>query len=447
MKAGHTCDRHLHIEPGHHCSPCTRAQIQAPYVIIPFYERDLCKLVFTLNSIAKFDKHHNLGNIILMWVSHAPMHQYAGRIAHAIRRVARTRHVMVEDFSRQFNQVGSGGLPQPPGWIAQQSLKLKIAKWVPTEFYVVLDTKNTFGRLITKRTFFTACNQGIRQGRVPIQNLPWWHKQAYEQAAGMLGIPVPWGGHWPTSIGPVVMHTQTVLKMLEHLGESVPHSLHSLCSGPLCQGLWKKATEFTLYHLWAHSQANFHCIHAVHALPKFHEDWNRLILWRRDYVQERLKTLKHATKSTRLPVTFGAEANALLFLSPRQRRWAALHLQRLYRRAGLYHKPHSKRNLESFVHCAIVGRLYDNATAEMLRAGEPGQLEREQSLQRRMRLQVFVAFAAAVLISVASMGCFAAWRRRGGRKQIAEEATEVEMLTGAGPRCLRSCKVLPLEAQ
>jgi len=411
MKAGHGCNRSLHIEPGQQCPSCTRATIQAPYVVMATYERDLCKATYALNSIAKYDKNHNLGNIILLWVSQKPMEWYAGRIKRMIRMVARTRHVTVKDLSPQFR--ASGWLT---GWEVQQAAKLKSASIVPTEYMVVLDSKNTFGRLITERTFFTECNQGIRQGHVVIKRLDYWTENTYHQSARLLGVPVPKEGHWPESITPAVWHKATVLKMLAHIGES--HHLHPFCDGPLCAAFKvhtageARATEFSLYHLYAHHHADFQCLHAVRK-PSIDEDWNKGIMWLWHH-HGQLVTLNHLSKRKKLPVTFGAEAEALKRYTPWARHRAGKHLEHLFRRAGLRTKPHTEHAFRAFYKCIVGGPLYEDIrnTTE-----SPETVGRGPSVDtlRRVYLQASGALVAAGLLVA---GGVIVWRAKSSRKSL-----------------------------
>jgi len=360
MKAGHGCKKRLPVAPGHKCPSCTRGTIDLPYIVIPTYERDLCKLTYTLNSIAKHDRHHNLGNVIIMWVSRTPMSAFAARIVHAIQHVARTRHVTVRDFQPQV--VSQGGMAP---WIIQQVWKLKIAQWVPSEYYIVLDSKNTFLKTITRRTFFNKCNQAIRQGFVPISRLPQLHAQWYYKSAQELGAPVPAGGHWAASISPIVMHKWTVLKMLKHLHEYVDQGLSSTCSGGLCPALTRGATEFTMYNLYAYHFEDFKCIHTIQAPKKQYLDWTSANLWRfNDWFQQnrQLRTLQRMQHNKHLPLVIGAQAGALNNYPVHGRYQATQYLENIFRRADLHHQAKTTANLQKFYYCVVSAQLFENGT-------------------------------------------------------------------------------------
>merc|ERR1712224_327797 len=85
----------------------------------------------------------------------------------------------------------------------------------------------------------------------------------YYASARVLGVDVPQGRKWSASITPVVMHTQTVIDMLNYLHES-PSPL-SLCSGALCGHIKNGASEFTLYYLYAATKTDEKCIHQASA--------------------------------------------------------------------------------------------------------------------------------------------------------------------------------------
>merc|ERR1719210_2023006 len=62
------------------CPACAPKDPVVPDVVIPFFERDMCKLKYTANSLAKNDPDHKLGNVYLMWVSGQPAGNYMNQI-------------------------------------------------------------------------------------------------------------------------------------------------------------------------------------------------------------------------------------------------------------------------------------------------------------------------------------------------------------------------------
>jgi hypothetical protein len=249
-------------------------------VAIPFFERDLCKLKYTAKSISKFDPNHFLGNVYLMWVSVEPFWKYQKEIDEIKDLISQTRQVFLLDFSQKMRDANI------PGWHAQQIVKLKVASRIGSDFYLVLDSKNTFIRQITADTFFTKCNQGRIQAEFPGDGIPSYHRDWYNRSAAALGVDPPADGYWPGSITPVVIHKQLVLDILDHIGEQA--STDALCAGPLCElmgahsGNGKGATEFTMYTLWAYQMTNLECHHAIDVLSpvrvEYSADWRQKLV-------------------------------------------------------------------------------------------------------------------------------------------------------------------------
>ncbi|CAK0796085.1 unnamed protein product, partial [Prorocentrum cordatum] len=259
--AGHQRKRRGSGAAAVECPACARSERDVPDVVIPFYERDLCKVGYTVKSIAVHDRNGTLGAVILMWVSKQPMAAFQGEIDKVEASLAGSHRVKVLDFSPQVNSVGVGG------WFAQQVFKLKVASLVSSDFYVVLDSKNTLIRDIEPELFFTPCNQGKIFGEFEPNGIPEPHSAWYEASARVLNVPPPLeaGGKWPTSITPMLMHTQTVLEMLASIGEDP--DVGALCQGPLCDMLGvhsgSGATEFTMYVLAARARPEMECDIAV----------------------------------------------------------------------------------------------------------------------------------------------------------------------------------------
>ncbi|CAK0854438.1 unnamed protein product [Prorocentrum cordatum] len=197
------------------CPSCAPKSRPIPAIVIPTYERDLCKANFTALSIAKHDPDHLLGDLYLLWVSSSPAADYEKEIDQLKVAISKTRKVHFHDFSAT--------LDGQRGWVAQQVLKLKVATLVEEDFYVVLDSKNTFVRDIKPEIFVSSCNQAIVFGDYKAAELPELHSQWYETSARLLDVPSPLDGHddgdrWPPSITPMTFHRQTVLDLLAHIG-------------------------------------------------------------------------------------------------------------------------------------------------------------------------------------------------------------------------------------
>jgi len=274
------CDR-LGPKTPVQCPTCSPKSAPKPDIVILFFERDLCKMKYTARSIGVNDPDHNLGEVYLMWVSSHSASEYQGEIDEITSAIEEYKTVHFVDWSQRMAEAQ----PHPiGGWHAQQMVKLKIAHKIKSEFYIVLDSKNTLIRPVTPDMFFTDCGQGIIQAEFPYDKIPVPHSDWYARSAEVLGVDPPDSGFWPASITPIVMHKATVIEMLKQIGEDP--SPKALCNGPLCDRIGAfsdsgvGATEFTLYTLWAYAKRKndtFGCIHSIEKLQHFRlnhtEDW------------------------------------------------------------------------------------------------------------------------------------------------------------------------------
>merc|ERR1719221_1664398 len=101
------------------CDACTPLERIAPDVVIPFWEHDLCKLGYTVESIALHDPDRVLGTVILMWVSQQPIASFQEAVDKLKDSLNGSHKVKLVDFSPQVNE-GQAAL-----WLAQQVFQLK----------------------------------------------------------------------------------------------------------------------------------------------------------------------------------------------------------------------------------------------------------------------------------------------------------------------------------
>lgn len=301
-------------------------------VVIPTFERDLCKLKYTAKSISVHDPNKYLGDVLIVWVSTQSSDAYKEQIDEIKSLIAETRKVDFMDFTWQVNNAHVGG------WFAQQVLKLKIASLVTADFYIVLDSKNTLIRDVEADTFVTPCNQAKIFGTNRFDQIPEPHAGWYKTSARMLGVAPPNEGYWPASITPMTLHKQTVLDMLASIGEG--NSPYGLCAGKLCGMLDGGATEFTMYLTFVHSKGDsFKCIHAVEQL-----DWRHMIssgLWRGVGEQKvkqaeyNVETCRNVALHYQIPLVFGAQSRSFDGMSYEQRSQAVGNLTKIYQDAKL----------------------------------------------------------------------------------------------------------------
>lgn len=235
-----------------------------------------------------------------------------------------THEIHIHDFSRQVDHFSYSG------WFTQQVLSLKVASIVHSDYYIVINSKNTFIRDIKADTFFTSCNQAKIFGNYRFEKLPEPHGAWYEKAAEFLNVSVPKVGYWPAALSPMVLHRQTALDLLTLIGEQ-PNS-DTLCHGPLCEMLNQGTTEFALYVLYVYSNRNGHCLHSVEDAVSGQEV--AVSLWQK--LSWNLENCKNVADSTLKPFMFGAQTGSFDDVSAHKKGMARQCLVEIYKNAKLY---------------------------------------------------------------------------------------------------------------
>jgi hypothetical protein len=314
------------------CPACVSSKRIIPSVVLPFYERDLCKFSFTARSIPVHDPNHLLGDVYFLWISYTSPWGYMSTIQGTIDEVNQTHTVHFYDLSGVVR--GGGQL----GWNAQQILKLKAASVVTSDYYIVLDSKNTLIKDVESDTLVTSCNQAKTFAAYTAWSMPNPHKGWYYNTAARLGVPWPAGGQWPDSISPMTLHTKTVVNMLHAVGEDP--NLWALCRGPLCG--WMRgqgATEFILYQLYSHYRTDYQCLHASR--------WPIVgSMWRGRTSAASIDQESGATKSF-----FGAQSGAFGGIWGWARSEAGRHLRQVFVDAGLVNESDSSVSPDFLMGC------------------------------------------------------------------------------------------------
>jgi len=302
------------------CPACRPPSTERPAVVIPTYERDLCKAIILMKSIVKRDPRHLLGDVHVMWVSEEPSWKYSPQIDEMRRAIvgAGGRQFHLLDFSEPVRRGGSNCLAWSEngtaciisltGWYAQQALKLKISNLITSEYYLLLDSKNAFFSDIQEDSFFSSCNQAFVQGKYLYDDIPHPHDEWYASSSKALGVEPAKDIFWPTSITPAVLHRQTVLELLKHIGED-PNP-YNLCTGPLCTWFAQGKTEFTLYNIWAFSKADRGCMYSFLS-PISDEKETNVALWRGWTEEDNLQRCEEVATGNVKALTFGLQANCL----------------------------------------------------------------------------------------------------------------------------------------
>jgi len=334
---------------------CTPKERVVPDIVIPFFERDLCKLKYTARSLGAHDPDRNLGDVYLMWVSNNPASDYKEDLAGVMKTLSETRKVHLIDFSTAMKSYDLDG------WHAQQLLKLKIASVVKSPYYLVMDSKNTLIKDVQGDTFFNKCNQARIFAQFNWTDIPSPHNDWYKKAAKTLGVDPPVDKPYPASITPILLHKKTVLDMLAFIGEGA--GIMKLCDGPMCplfgvgDTSGQGTTEFTMYNMFSYTKTKLECTSVPEKHSADSQDQWGLSLWRgvaenqKQVMVENMETLRNITQGTLQPIMFGSQPSALDALSKEQRAEAEGLLEQIYAGAGAYQK--GKTTTKALVDCAI----------------------------------------------------------------------------------------------
>jgi len=271
----------LAATPGHAasscpaCAPKTRPTLD---IVVPVFERDLCKLKISLRSWMWRDPEKIFGDVFVLWVSDTAMWPYSDDLAEL--------RIMVEHFNKSFHLVDFAPLIAEAreelasdhrndiyaikGWYAQQVAKLKIATLIKNDFYVVMDAKNTLIVDLKPSALLSKCNQGMVSADFFWNKMPPPHGAWYRNAANLFHVNPQPHSRWPASISPFVLHRKTVLAALKEVGENA--SIAKLCQGPLCRLVGKvgddaRVTELSTYLMYANTKTDVDCTHSFYSVP------------------------------------------------------------------------------------------------------------------------------------------------------------------------------------
>jgi len=342
-----------------HCPVCAPAKREKPEIVVPFFERDICKLKYTLRSIEVNDPDHNLGDVYLLWVSLRDSADFKDELLPIVESLRKTRNVTLLDFHAQvlFSRTN--------GWFAQQIYKLKAASFVKSDYYLVMDTKNTLLQKVKKDTFFTSCNQAKMFAEFPWAQMPEPHKTWFQNSQWKLNVSKIPTGPMPMSVTPILLKKQLVLDMLKLIGEDP--AAESMCNGNLCNMLMapspgdqRHPTEFTMYLMYAFGKTQLNCSHQVVTLDFAHR-WAES-LWRgiegnrQINIQNNIDCTRKIAIGQWAPIMFGSQPRALDHMSHEDRKETEANFVKVYENAGLFDP--EKGSPEELVSC-LVGEAKD----------------------------------------------------------------------------------------
>ena len=201
-------DRHP-VEPSM-CASCTPREPGNVALVVPFYERDICKLKYTLRSVASKMAGYFYG-VNLAWASSRSVADFPSLpvVLDLASRIAPTRLFDASALQRER---------AADGWVVQQLLKLAIAREINAEFYLIIDSKNTFFRQSHPYELFTPCNQARLTGQMQVGRMVEPHHTWYLNSAKFLNIQediTDWD--LPLSITPALFRKQTVIELLAYI--------------------------------------------------------------------------------------------------------------------------------------------------------------------------------------------------------------------------------------
>lgn len=297
------------------CPACGPLRRSRPELVMPTFERDLCKALVVLKSLTKHDPDNLVGDVHVLWVSKEPVWKYQDKIDEMRAEVEKTRSFTVHDFSTQllspaypclaWKDGGTECVVPMQGWYAQMALKLKIAFRIKSDYYLLVDSKNAFFDDVREDTFFDTCNRARVLGKYPSDQIPEPHDRWYNKSAEFLQMPIK--AKWlPASITPALMSTKVVLDMLKHIGEKADPS--SICDGPLCRLFGSEATEFAMYNIFSLGQESTACYHNLERPADHEQPWSAA-LWRAS--KDNAQTCEDVASGSLRPLTFGIQSRSL----------------------------------------------------------------------------------------------------------------------------------------
>lgn len=315
------------------CPACAAVARPRPEVVIWARAEEVCKVGYTLRSIALHDPQRLLGDIRLLWVSEEAPAEWKHRLDEASDAISDSHKVHFYDFSSKVKA------QKLSGFQAQQVLKLKAASVVRSDYYVVLDAENTLVRDLRPDTFFSECNQAKIEGKHFLKELPEPQGAWFRRAAGALRAKLPEDVLYGSLSTPAVLHTRTVLDLLRLKVVDEDASIDgSLCGGSLCyllhgDGSEQYPAELVLYYAYAYSRPNLECAHRVERSPT---PWSATL--RSSGATSSVDTLTGVAAGTAVPLTFVAQPGALDGLDESARGEAREQMAQVFEHAGLVKK-------------------------------------------------------------------------------------------------------------
>mmetsp|Transcript_9099 Transcript_9099/g.16669 ORF Transcript_9099/g.16669 Transcript_9099/m.16669 type:complete len:758 (+) Transcript_9099:149-2422(+) len=227
-------------------------------LVIPTYEGDLCATKVQAISLAKHLNREDFGTIIYIWASKNDPNvtEHKSGMDEVIKNL--------DGIPAKVLTTDDLDIDTRWGWILQQKTKLLATKYVSSEYYLVLDSKNILVKDLTKSHIVNDCNSMKVSTTGWGNNKPLYfntigglNKRWYHGSDEALGLHTDNDTQVIPSGTPFIMNTQVVNDLLEYLVDRYPDANGS--SDAVLQKIFfeKSASEFTSYFLYQSSKPEY----------------------------------------------------------------------------------------------------------------------------------------------------------------------------------------------
>ena len=175
-------------------------------IIIPTYEKEICRLGLLAKSVATYDVCGLINDIHLGWVTTTPVEEYEDALEKV--RTAFQHKVYVHEFHKLWGR----GIAK--GWVDQQVFKLAVYEKVSTKWYLALDCKNIFINPITLGSLFA-------HSRVKLSQLKkMGYQKWYLSAAKALDVNLDPETYIQQTVTPFLFNTARVKSLYDYVNSS-----------------------------------------------------------------------------------------------------------------------------------------------------------------------------------------------------------------------------------
>eukprot|EP00299_Pterocystis_sp_00344_P020375 c9991_g2_i2.p1 GENE.c9991_g2_i2~~c9991_g2_i2.p1 ORF type:complete len:368 (+),score=78.01 c9991_g2_i2:48-1151(+) len=212
--------------------------------VIPTHTNDLCAFHLCCHKLIE-NGNGLVGEVVAMWIDFREISSEVDQIKQQFAE-ANIPFRMLRMWDVTKAQI-------LPGWVAQQVAKLRVAKYISANNYIVLDSKNILVQPLQLSVFQS--NQKTYNfesdilDRIEGQHIV-WYQQTHQT------LRKPWNGHDRVSysVTPFVFHTKTVLAMISDIERETGKTIDQII-------LEELGTEFCLYNVYIRREGLLRRIH------------------------------------------------------------------------------------------------------------------------------------------------------------------------------------------